>query len=79
MEILMTQIDNITSHKSELQGPHKVPEWYLHSPAVVNEIHFNPKQHAPKSISKTAPKVPGPDSYLGRATDGPVGPEGVRF
>jgi hypothetical protein len=73
MEISMTQIDNMTSHKSELQGKHKVCHGCPHNLQTVKEIHFIPKLDARKTISKMGPGVPWPDSYrrrAGRLADG---------
>ncbi len=75
MEILSATLPTVTPGTNATQGPHKVPHRYLHNPAVLNEIHFNPKQYAPKTISIVAPGAPGPRAGAGGRADGPSGLE----
>jgi len=75
MENLNTQIDNIMLSNNELQCKHGV---LAHNPAVVNEIHLFPKQHAPKTISKVGPRAPGARGGAGGRAGGPSGPEVVK-
>ncbi len=79
MEILNTQIDNMTFRESELLGKHKVSHRCPHNLQAFKEIHFIPKQHAREMISKMGPGVPWPDSYHWRAADGPLGPEVPKY
>ena len=79
MEILNTQIHNMTFRESELQGKHKVCHGCPDNLQAFTEIHFIPKQHARKSFSKTGLGVPWPDSYHSWAADGPLGPEVPKY
>ena len=78
-EIGISQIDLMMFCESELLGRHKVSHRCPHNLQAFKEIHFNPKQHARKTISKMGPGFPWPDSYHSRAADGPLGPEVPKY
>ena len=50
----------MTFRESELLGKHKVSHRCPHNLQAVKEIHFIPKQHARKTISKMGPGSHGP-------------------
>ncbi len=58
MEILSATSGIFTDSTSVTQGPHKVFHRAPHNPAVLNEIHLNPQQYAPKTISIVASHPP---------------------
>ena len=64
-------LNNFQGTRSRSEPPHSLPG--------VKEIHFIPKQYAPKTISKMGPGFPWPDSYHSRAANGPLGPEVPKY
>ncbi len=79
MEILSAISGIFPDSTRSTQGPHKVFHRAPHTLQVVNEIHFNPKQYAPKTISIVAPGVPGPRGGAAGRAVGPLGPEIVKY
>ncbi len=75
MVILITTSRIFIDNTRSTQGSYKVFYRAPHNPAVLNEIHFNPQQYAPKSISIVAPHPPRARGGAGGRADGPSGPE----